>query len=45
MRKKAPDNVGFVPGDVSTLFKGIRNVKILCLSPDALDVRVQSLLS
>ncbi|XP_033145804.1 F-box protein At3g59150 isoform X2 [Brassica rapa] len=37
MRKKAPDNVGFVPGDVSTLFKGIRNVKILCLSPDALD--------
>ncbi|KAF8098129.1 hypothetical protein N665_0273s0029 [Sinapis alba] len=37
MRKNAPDNVGFVPGDVSTLFRGIRNVKILCLSPDALD--------
>ncbi|KAG2287912.1 hypothetical protein Bca52824_047516 [Brassica carinata] len=37
MRKNAPDNVGFVPGDVSTLFKGIRHVKILCLSPDALD--------
>ncbi|KAL0742891.1 hypothetical protein Bca4012_084404 [Brassica carinata] len=31
-----PGNV-FVPGDVSTLFKGIRNIKILCLSPDALD--------
>ncbi|KAG2325502.1 hypothetical protein Bca4012_040028 [Brassica carinata] len=37
LRKNAPDNVGFVPGDVSTLFTGIRNVKILCLSPDALD--------
>ncbi|XP_048634281.1 F-box protein At3g59150-like [Brassica napus] len=37
MRKNATDSVGFVPGDVSTLFKGIRHVKILSLSPDALD--------
>ncbi|KAL0725430.1 hypothetical protein Bca4012_040029 [Brassica carinata] len=37
MRKNVPESVGFVPGDVSTLFVGIRNVKILCLSPDALD--------
>ncbi|XP_018461496.1 F-box protein At3g59150-like [Raphanus sativus] len=36
-RRDGPDNVGFVPVDVSTLFMGIRNVKILCLSPDALD--------
>ncbi|KAJ0229632.1 hypothetical protein HA466_0314400 [Hirschfeldia incana] len=37
LRKNAADSVGFVPGDVSTLFMGIRNAKILCLSPDALD--------
>ncbi|CAA7016709.1 unnamed protein product [Microthlaspi erraticum] len=37
MRKNAPESVGFVPGDVTALFMGIRNVKILCLSPDALD--------
>ncbi|XP_024012987.1 F-box protein At3g59150 [Eutrema salsugineum] len=37
MRISAPDNVGFVPGDVTTLFMGIRYVKILCLTPDALD--------
>ncbi|KAG7561410.1 FBD domain [Arabidopsis thaliana x Arabidopsis arenosa] len=35
MRK--PNNIGFVSGDITTLFKGIRNVKILCLSPDALE--------
>ncbi|AEE79883.2 F-box protein [Arabidopsis thaliana] len=35
MRK--PNNIGIVSGDVTTLFKGIRNVKILCLSPDALE--------
>ncbi|KAJ0229634.1 F-box protein [Hirschfeldia incana] len=37
LNKNAQEGVAFVPGDVSTLFKGIRNVKILCLSPDALD--------
>ncbi|VVB14794.1 unnamed protein product [Arabis nemorensis] len=37
MRKNAPYNIPFVPGDVTTLFMGIRNVKILCLSPDALE--------
>uniref|UniRef100_A0A1J3IPY2 F-box protein n=1 Tax=Noccaea caerulescens TaxID=107243 RepID=A0A1J3IPY2_NOCCA len=37
MRKNVPDSIGFVPGDVTTLFIGIKNVKILCLSPDALD--------
>ncbi|XP_006290894.2 F-box protein At3g59150 [Capsella rubella] len=35
MRK--PNHIGFVSGDVTTLFNGIRNVKILCLSPDALE--------
>ncbi|CAH2063581.1 unnamed protein product, partial [Thlaspi arvense] len=37
MRKTAPDNIGFLPGDVTALFMGIRNVKILCLTPDALE--------
>ncbi|XP_019082937.1 PREDICTED: F-box protein At3g59150-like isoform X2 [Camelina sativa] len=35
MRK--PNSSGFVSGDVTTFFKAIRNVKILCLSPDALE--------
>ncbi|XP_010469362.1 PREDICTED: F-box protein At3g59150-like [Camelina sativa] len=35
MRK--PNSIGFVSGDVTTFFKAIRNVKILCLSPDALE--------
>ncbi|KAL1189744.1 F-box protein [Cardamine amara subsp. amara] len=35
MRK--PKGIGFVPGDVTNLLKGLRNVKILCLSPDALE--------
>ncbi|KAJ4905395.1 hypothetical protein Rs2_19346 [Raphanus sativus] len=38
LRKNVPESVGFAPVEVSTLFMGIRNVKILCLSPDALDV-------
>ncbi|XP_019101668.1 PREDICTED: F-box protein At3g59150-like isoform X1 [Camelina sativa] len=35
MRK--PNNIGFVPGNVTSFFKAIRNVKILSLSPDALE--------
>ncbi|KAG2305972.1 hypothetical protein Bca4012_084811 [Brassica carinata] len=36
-KNAAKDSVGYVPGDVSKLFTGIKNVKILCLSPNALD--------
>lgn len=43
MRK--PNNIGFVSGDITTLFKGIRNVKILCLSPDALEVSLLEICS
>ncbi|KFK35152.1 hypothetical protein AALP_AA5G245200 [Arabis alpina] len=37
MHKNALDHTEFVPCGVTTLFTGIRNVKILCLSPDALE--------